>query len=94
MGSVIRICRAAEAGTTKNDDIYVQISPCDSGIELELQSTVEELYGEQIRTTAMQYLQELGVSAVSVKLEDHGALDFVIRARLETAVRRAAGGER
>lgn len=93
MEKMIKIRRAAEAGTAKNDDIYVQLFPCESGINLELQSTVAELYGEQIRATVMQHLQDLGVKAVLVKLEDYGALNFVIRARLKTAVQRALGGE-
>jgi citrate lyase subunit gamma (acyl carrier protein) len=43
--------------------------------------------------TAQQMLDKFGVSDVHVILKDRGALDCTIRARLETALRRAAAGE-
>ena len=41
----------------------------------------------------LEYLEELGVENALVEIQDYGCLDFAIRARLKTAVRRARGAE-
>ena len=41
----------------------------------------------------LEYLEELGVENALVEIQDYGCLDFAIRARLKTAVRRARRSE-
>ena len=63
------------------------------GVEIFLQSKQEKLFGGAIRSCAESCLEELGVENALVEIQDYGCLDFAIRARLKTAVRRARGAE-
>ena len=85
------IIRRAAAGTLESSDVYVEIEPCDSGIELELDSVVIQQFGEDIRRVANEVLAEQGVTSAKLRLVDRGALDCVIRARVETAILRGKG---
>ena len=60
------------------------------GIQIELQSDVKALFGQAIEETVRAVLAEFGVQDALVDVNDKGALDFVIRARMECAVCRAA----
>lgn len=85
------IVRRATAGTLESSDAYVELEPGGDGIEIELDSVVEGQFGAQIRRVVAEVLNEQGVGSARVKLVDRGALDCVIRARVETAVARAKG---
>ena len=85
------IIRRAAAGTLESSDVYVEIEPRDSGIELELDSVVIQQFGDEIRRVAKEVLDEQGVTAAKLRLVDRGALDCVIRARVETAILRGKG---
>ncbi len=58
------------------------------GIDLDLRSKVGTLFGKQITEQVKEVLTAIGVSHARVKLEDSGALPFVIGARLEAAVKK------
>ena len=60
-----------------------------AGVEIRLQSRQEAMFGSTIRSCAESCLEELGVENALVEIQDYGCLDFAIRARLNTAVRRA-----
>lgn len=85
------IQRAAVAGTLESSDVYVEISPGGPGVEIELDSVVLDQFGEAIRRTVEEVLRENGVRSAKISLVDRGALDCVIRARVETAIARAKG---
>lgn len=85
------IIRRACAGTLESSDVYVEIEPGEHGIELELDSVVIDQFGESIRRAATEVLAEQGVESARLRLVDRGALDCVIRARVETAVARGKG---
>lgn len=87
----MRIIRAASAGTLESSDAYVEIEPGTEGICLQLESIVMDQFGDAIRETVHEVLRQQAVENANVRLVDRGALDCVIRARLETAVLR--GGE-
>jgi citrate lyase subunit beta/citryl-CoA lyase len=84
--------QSAEAGRRGQDvrsDCWAKITPADSGgIDLDLKSKVESMYGESTRQLVRDELDALGVRNARVEIEDAGALPFVILARVETAVRR------
>jgi citrate lyase subunit beta/citryl-CoA lyase len=50
------------------------------------------MYGDAVRATCRAVLEALGVKDAAVTVEDEGALDFVMAARLEAAVTRAGLG--
>ena len=85
------IVRRATAGTLESSDAYVELEPGAGEIEIELDSVVEGQFGAKIRRVVAEVLDEQGVGSARVKLVDRGALDCVIRARVETAVARAKG---
>lgn len=87
------IKREAMAGTLESSDICVTVQPAAKGIRIDLNSTVENYYGDSIRETIGAVLQELGVRTALVSAVDHGALDCTIRARVTTAVKRASREE-
>jgi len=58
-----------------------------SGIKIDLQSKVESLYGDSIRKLILDILNFFEVKNTKVEIEDKGALDFVIAARLESAIK-------
>jgi citrate lyase subunit beta/citryl-CoA lyase len=81
---------AGRRGADVRSDCWVSVEfPGTGGIDLDLNSKVQSLFGESIREDVLKTLQELGVEDVRVKLEDQGSLPWVIQARLEAAVRRA-----
>jgi citrate lyase subunit beta/citryl-CoA lyase len=84
---------SGEAGRSGDDvrsDLHVAVELGRSGgLKLEAASKVEAFYGDSIREAAKQVLETLGVEHAAVRLDDKGALPFVIEARLESAVRRA-----
>lgn len=90
----MNIVRSASAGTLESSDAYIEIEPADGGqIDLHLDSVVEEQFGDAIRASVHEVLRENGVTAARIRVVDRGALDCVIRARVETAVLRGKGEE-
>ena len=78
------------AGFDKPQDCSVTVTLRDAG---GVESKQEKLFGGAIRSCAESCLEELGVENALVEIQDYGCLDFAIRARLKTAVRRARGAE-
>ena len=89
----MKIQHAARAGTLESSDISVVVRPNDEGILITLTSSVEEQFGDSIRATIREVVEEMGVENVSIEAVDRGALDCTIRARVETALERAARQE-
>ncbi|MDD3225134.1 MAG: citrate lyase acyl carrier protein [Clostridium sp.] len=88
----MNIKNSAVAGTLESSDISINIRPNDKDeIELIIKSSVEKQYGKQIRKVILTTLEKLGVKSAVVNVNDKGALDCVIKARVETAVLRASG---
>ena len=87
------ILYSASAGTLESSDVYVEISPAESGIEIDLNSVVQAQFGDNILAVVREVLDECGVDKAKLTIQDRGALDCVIRARVETAVMRGKGEE-
>ena len=86
----MNITSIAVAGTLESSDIYVEVEPSDA-LELNIESVVLSQFGDEIRATILSVLEELGVKSGKISVQDKGAIDCTIRARVETAVRRAGG---
>ena len=87
------ILRCASAGTLESSDVYVEIAPADNGIEIDLNSVVQAQFGDDILAVVREVLAECNVDSAKLTIQDRGALDCVIRARVETAVVRGKGEE-
>ena len=86
----MEIVKSASAGTMESSDVYVEIEP-GTGLEMELESVVLAQFGSSIRRTVMAVLEENHVENAFVRVTDRGALECVIRARVETAILRGKG---
>lgn len=89
----MEIRKRAAAGTLESSDIFVQVEPNESGIELELESIVMNQFGEAIENTVREVLDEFNVKNIKIQLKDRGAVECAIRARVETALKRGEGVE-
>jgi len=79
---------AGNKGPKIKSDCHVTLKQQPSGgIKIQLKSKVEKLYGDQIKKVATATLNKLGVEHCEVLIEDSGALDWVIAARIEAAVK-------
>ena len=85
------IVRAASAGTLESSDAYVEIEPAGQGIEIQLESVVKGQFGESILAAVRETLAGCGVERARVTVADRGALECVLRARVEAAVLRGRG---
>ncbi len=83
------IMRCASAGTMESSDAYVEIEPSESGLTIELESIVEKQFGNAIRTAVSDVLDEFQIKNARLRITDRGALECVIRARVETAILRS-----
>ena len=84
----MEIKKNATAGTMESSDAFVTVSPADELI-VEINSVVYTQYGKAIEKCVKDTLSSLGVASGKVAVTDKGAIDCVIAARVETAVRRA-----
>ena len=87
----MEIVRKASAGTMESSDAYVEVTP-GTGLRIELQSVVAQQFGAAIEGTVREVLAEQGVQNALVRVVDRGALECVIRARVETAILRGKEG--
>lgn len=87
----MKIVKNAVAGTLESSDAYVQVEPNESGIEIVLESVVLTQFGDDIKASVMEVLAENEVTNAKVSVNDRGAIDCTIRARVETALKRAQG---
>ncbi len=83
---------SAEAGRRGPDvrsDCWVRLTPTAAGgLDVQLKTKVEVMYGDATRQLVRDVLTRLGVLHAQVEMEDSGALPFIQMARLEAAVRR------
>lgn len=89
-GKDMELKKVAVAGTLESSDAQVMIEPGGNGIELELTSSVMRQYGRQIRELVGETLERLDVHNCRINVNDHGALECTLKARVEAAVFRAA----
>ena len=86
----MKIVKNATAGTMESSDVLVQIAPGE-GLAIDLESVVQAQFGDEIQRVVKEVLQEQGVKDASVRVIDRGALECVLRARVETAIIRGKG---
>ncbi len=81
---------AGNRGKSAGSDCYVEFEPtADGGIQLDLKSKVKTLFGDAIESLCFDVLRCFDIEHCKISLEDNGALDHVIAARIEAAVKKA-----
>ncbi|MCF6183406.1 MAG: citrate lyase acyl carrier protein [Bacteroidales bacterium] len=87
----MNITKKAQAGSFESGDIMILVEPNDKNERsVEVSSSVETQFGEQIRNLIDKKLDELQIDSIRLIAKDKGALDPTICARIETAVKRAS----
>lgn len=90
----MKIVKEAIAGTLESSDLLVKVAPSGTGtMDVIIRSEVIKQFGKQIRRVVDETLRKLSVSEGTVIVEDKGALDYAIRARVQAAVLRGAASE-
>ena len=80
-------------GIRSDCHISLEITESD-GIQLELISKVESMYGQDIRKLLLDILAFYEIKNARLLVEDSGALTPVIAARMEAAIRQLTGSEK
>jgi len=87
----MQLKKTAIAGTMESSDIQIMLTPNPgNGLKIHLNSVVRAQFGDAISETVDAVLKEFDVTDAIVQIEDKGAFDWVIRARLQAAICRAA----
>lgn len=86
----MEVKKTASAGTLESSDVMVTASPNpEGGVNVSIESPVLALFEDQILATVKEAAASLGVKDVNLMLNDHGAIDCVIKARTLAALCRA-----
>lgn len=89
------IKRYAQAGSLESGDVLVHVAPSlEGGLSVHISSKVGPRFSVAMQQSVRALAAELGVVTASVEVVDRGALDFVLRARTKTALRRAMEDDR
>jgi len=86
----MKVVSTGLAGTMESSDIMVTVRKgTTEGITIHLTSSVSKQFGKQIKNVIRECAMKLGVTDADITAIDQGALDCVIKARVETALYRA-----
>lgn len=84
----MKVTKKAVVGNVESNDLMVIITPQD-GLTVEVKSSIYEQFGTILEKIVKEELAEAGVTDALVQVQDKGAFDFTIRARMKTAIKRA-----
>lgn len=88
----MKISSTAQAGALESNDVLVTVVPNQEGgvqVQLETKGVILKQFGKQIEQVVRDKAAEMGVEDVTIKVQDKGALNYTIRARVQTALERA-----
>ena len=87
----MKLITTGNAGTMESNDIMITVEPFDAGgVQVELTSSVYQQFGKQIIAVIQETAASYGVENALITAVDKGALDCTVRARVATALTRAA----
>lgn len=81
---MIEVC-----GNEKDSDVLVTVDLNCNGIEIIIESKLKKMFGKLMEKAVKETLEEMEIKNAKILVQDFGALDFVIKARTKTAIRRA-----
>jgi citrate lyase subunit gamma (acyl carrier protein) len=86
--------KTAQAGTLESMDCIVTVSESEKGrgITVSMEGASIARFGEAIVSSTKDTTRKLGVRDVSISIQDNGAGDLVLRARVEAAIKRLTAG--
>lgn len=75
------------AGSMESNDCLITVKTSNELI-ITIQSIVYDFFHDQIERVIKETLSELNINHIHVICQDKGALDYTIKARLITAIKR------
>ncbi len=75
------------AGTKESSDCLIVVEKHE-GILVIVESIVKDFFGDHIENLVKKTLKDLKIDNIKVTVDDMGAYDFTIKARLLTAIER------
>jgi citrate lyase subunit beta/citryl-CoA lyase len=85
----MKIATTGNAGPKIRSDCEVILELRDEGgLSIDIKSKVKALYGESIKNQCIEILNFFGIKNAILKIDDSGALPFVISARVEAAIKK------
>lgn len=83
------IASTGNKGTRVRSDCFVTLEiRQDGGLQIDIKSKVDALFGKQIRKLAIEILEYFEIKNAVLQIEDTGALLFVLAARIEAAIKK------
>lgn len=83
-----KIGKAGNQGSGVKSDCYVEFEiTSNGGIVVEINSKVKALYGNAIKKLAQNVISHFGINNARILINDTGAVDFVLAARIEAAIK-------
>ncbi|HBO23871.1 MULTISPECIES: citrate lyase acyl carrier protein [unclassified Providencia] len=91
----MKIRHAAVAGTLESSDVMVRIEPLEDTPEVSIQisSSVEKQFGDAIHGIVLELVNQHNIQGAQIIVDDKGALECVLKARLEALLARACDVE-
>ena len=74
----------------QSSDLMVTVEPAEELI-IDIESTVQKAFGHLIEAQVRRVIKRLNVEHGHISVNDRGALDYAIDARVEAALRRSSG---
>lgn len=84
----MEILKHAQAGSLESNDVLIQVDVLDT-LNIELTSIVFDEFSEEIYRVVNETLNELKITKGHILINDRGALDYTIKARLISAIERS-----
>ena len=93
--STDKLAAIGNKGKGIRSDCHITMELTDTGgIQLEMISKVESMYGNDIRKLLHEIISFYGIEHARILVEDSGALTPVIAARMEAAIRQLTGSQK
>ena len=88
----MKLAKMSIAGSLESNDALITVQPVDKrGVELVIESIVEKQFRDRIEKAVRQVLKDYDIDGVYVRVQDRGALDCTLKARMEAAILRGKG---
>ena len=85
----MKVEKMVMAGSLESNDLLITLSESeDKTLNLSIESIVKKQFGKRIESIVQEMLQEFNIEEGNVRIQDMGALDCTIKARMETAILR------
>lgn len=86
----MEIKKAASCGKEAKGDARIEVQPNSNGLEINIQSSLGKLFYKHIAESVEDIANKYSLINAKINIFDDGALDFVLRSRVETAILRAS----